>query len=65
MDEKNKTEVFLLNYGNSDNGINLHFDNTILEISKSHKHLGVTLSLGFKWSEHINLCQNMFLCYVN
>ena len=32
----------------------LFFNGTMLENSKSHKHLGVTFSSNGKWKDHIN-----------
>ena len=52
-----KTDVVLFNGNLPPLDLNLLFDNTLLNVSKTHKHLGVTLSSNCKWSDHVeNIC---------
>ena len=51
----NKTKAMLISNSHDANiNLTLTFDNTELEMSSSHKHLGVTLDDNAKWSSHIN-----------
>ena len=53
----NPTNTKVLFISNSENGsdIKLRFNNSRLEISTVHMHLGVTLSNDTKWANHIDV----------
>ena len=48
-----KTKLMTCSFRNNDNP-SIIFDDVILPETKSHKHLGLTLSNNLSWSEHIN-----------
>ena len=47
-------EVMLISDVFNDNTFELIMNGTILEIAKTHKHLGVHLSSNNKWSKYLN-----------
>ena len=49
-----KTEVMVISNIYNDYDIDLSYDENILKIVESHKHLGVTISSNNKWSNHID-----------
>lgn len=49
-----KTDVVLFHCSNNPFNISLMFNNTPLQTSANHKHLGVTLNENCKWTDHVN-----------
>ena len=52
-----KTEVIFI--GSCPEGFQVNFNNTLIEPSSTHKHVGITFSSNGKWSDHIDhICKS-------
>ena len=49
-----KTEVILVSYIFHDYDLRLTYDDAVLNIVETHKHLGIYLSANNKWTKHID-----------